>query len=495
MILILKTIITRLLALCFLASSARGACGDGVLEPDLEACDDGNRWDGDGCSADCLDLDAPTPPCALHTEPFVDSALEFAAFVSPERLLAVTSTRIAVVDAATLAPLAFRPRVFEGAITAGAWDEASGWGWLLVDGRDLWRMGPEGDAQAWWALPFNGTGLFVVDAQQALLLLHAPGRLWVVDAPRRLARALPAPQPIARAQVAPPAARPDVYALRCAAADGTSFAFAAVPVANATDPSTMLLATNWSTQPQTLAQAYDPQRPWHTPWGLADADVSASAVYVPMREPPLPDGAQRWQGVGDPRLRFAAAPAAAYDVLLPNPYDATADGDAPTRVLRHPRTGALWLVRGTRIAEVGLRGVWGFNATLQRCLPAQAGLDNLTLADIRFAVVGARLGEPPPEAFADLGFACAPAPGNATECVLLGTRYAPALFRALAARVRNASAFLMRPYAVAAREAPGAGSMTMWWVVGASALLLVLCMVVCAWIREANAHAYRRVRH
>ncbi|MET0412129.1 MAG: DUF4215 domain-containing protein [Polyangiaceae bacterium] len=36
---------------------ASGTCGDGQLTPD-EACDDGNRADGDGCSASCLAVDA-----------------------------------------------------------------------------------------------------------------------------------------------------------------------------------------------------------------------------------------------------------------------------------------------------------------------------------------------------------------------------------------------------------------------------------------------------
>ncbi|WP_437974477.1 DUF4215 domain-containing protein [Sorangium sp. So ce295] len=28
-------------------------CGDGVVEPPREQCDDGNTDDGDGCTSDC----------------------------------------------------------------------------------------------------------------------------------------------------------------------------------------------------------------------------------------------------------------------------------------------------------------------------------------------------------------------------------------------------------------------------------------------------------
>ena len=40
----------------------------GVAEAKIlvdEVCDDGNRLDGDGCSADCLDFDIYTEPCIL----------------------------------------------------------------------------------------------------------------------------------------------------------------------------------------------------------------------------------------------------------------------------------------------------------------------------------------------------------------------------------------------------------------------------------------------
>jgi cysteine-rich repeat protein len=36
-----------------LADGAAGACGDGVVDPALEACDDGNGTNGDGCDRDC----------------------------------------------------------------------------------------------------------------------------------------------------------------------------------------------------------------------------------------------------------------------------------------------------------------------------------------------------------------------------------------------------------------------------------------------------------
>jgi cysteine-rich repeat protein len=35
------------------AGSAGAVCGDGVVEPPREQCDDGNTADGDGCTSDC----------------------------------------------------------------------------------------------------------------------------------------------------------------------------------------------------------------------------------------------------------------------------------------------------------------------------------------------------------------------------------------------------------------------------------------------------------
>jgi fibro-slime domain-containing protein len=35
------------------STSCKSACGDGVLAPSLEQCDDGNTTDGDGCSHAC----------------------------------------------------------------------------------------------------------------------------------------------------------------------------------------------------------------------------------------------------------------------------------------------------------------------------------------------------------------------------------------------------------------------------------------------------------
>jgi cysteine-rich repeat protein len=40
------------------------ACGNGLLEPDSEQCDDGNQVDGDGCSANCTnELSCQTKAC------------------------------------------------------------------------------------------------------------------------------------------------------------------------------------------------------------------------------------------------------------------------------------------------------------------------------------------------------------------------------------------------------------------------------------------------
>jgi uncharacterized protein (TIGR03382 family) len=37
---------------CLVGLSKLPKCGDGILDPD-EQCDDGNDFDGDGCSSDC----------------------------------------------------------------------------------------------------------------------------------------------------------------------------------------------------------------------------------------------------------------------------------------------------------------------------------------------------------------------------------------------------------------------------------------------------------
>src|SRR5688572_21363410 len=42
---------------CASTSLVPGSCGDGALTAD-EACDDGNRTDGDGCAASCLLVEA-----------------------------------------------------------------------------------------------------------------------------------------------------------------------------------------------------------------------------------------------------------------------------------------------------------------------------------------------------------------------------------------------------------------------------------------------------
>jgi cysteine-rich repeat protein len=41
------------LLLSLFADVASASCGDGVFEPEMEDCDDGNQQDGDGCDSDC----------------------------------------------------------------------------------------------------------------------------------------------------------------------------------------------------------------------------------------------------------------------------------------------------------------------------------------------------------------------------------------------------------------------------------------------------------
>ena len=69
-----------------------------------EVCDDGNRLDGDGCSADCASLDAFTPPCALALN-VNEEALRFVGFLhtnNTSTLVIFTPTRRMYADAATL---------------------------------------------------------------------------------------------------------------------------------------------------------------------------------------------------------------------------------------------------------------------------------------------------------------------------------------------------------------------------------------------------------
>jgi cysteine-rich repeat protein len=57
-----------------------------------EACDDGNRADFDGCSADCMTLDLWAPACELAVVPSSSSSLEFEALLyDPFRKVMVVS--------------------------------------------------------------------------------------------------------------------------------------------------------------------------------------------------------------------------------------------------------------------------------------------------------------------------------------------------------------------------------------------------------------------
>ena len=72
-----------------------------------EACDDGNRLDGDGCAADCASFDMLSAPCPLAL-PFLTDAepIEHAAVLDDGSVLALTSARVLQLDAATLAIVA-----------------------------------------------------------------------------------------------------------------------------------------------------------------------------------------------------------------------------------------------------------------------------------------------------------------------------------------------------------------------------------------------------
>ena len=48
-----------------------GFCGDGVLDPALEECDDGNNENGDDCSADCV-IEQPAEDCVDGDEKTAD---------------------------------------------------------------------------------------------------------------------------------------------------------------------------------------------------------------------------------------------------------------------------------------------------------------------------------------------------------------------------------------------------------------------------------------
>lgn len=135
-----------------------------------EACDDGNRLDGDGCAADCLSLDALTPPCPLDGTPqlFADAneSLRYVTFINDTTLLAVTSARrVVLADGDTWAPLA-PAALLEVDVSTGLWDGttvwlyASGAGQVLrLDAATGWQalrvltlpVVVSGDNGVWWS--------------------------------------------------------------------------------------------------------------------------------------------------------------------------------------------------------------------------------------------------------------------------------------------------------------------------------------------------------
>ena len=71
-----------------------------------EVCDDGNRFDGDGCAADCASMDGMVGPCALAFALGAAETYEFLEFVDNATLLVVTNARIFAADPGTLTPTA-----------------------------------------------------------------------------------------------------------------------------------------------------------------------------------------------------------------------------------------------------------------------------------------------------------------------------------------------------------------------------------------------------
>ena len=78
-----------------------------------EMCDDGNRIDGDGCSADCMDFDAMVQPCAVHFDvPILDISIDpitGVSYVCTESYLAVATVTLNGMTLRNLASLPARP--------------------------------------------------------------------------------------------------------------------------------------------------------------------------------------------------------------------------------------------------------------------------------------------------------------------------------------------------------------------------------------------------
>jgi cysteine-rich repeat protein len=61
-----------LLIVAGILGEALANCGNGIRE-EKEACDDGNLVDGDGCSSDCLTVDANFDCLSKSDDPYLPS--------------------------------------------------------------------------------------------------------------------------------------------------------------------------------------------------------------------------------------------------------------------------------------------------------------------------------------------------------------------------------------------------------------------------------------
>jgi cysteine-rich repeat protein len=424
-----------------------------------EVCDDGNRLDGDGCSADCANLDAFTTPCALALD-ISGEPLRFVGFLNHSILVVVTPTRKIYTEAATLQMLN------EITLLDGIGNVVSGF--LLYDGArkrvGLWLYGVnrKSEGVVWdefetvvIALDASSVGIWAQNEDNGHLVL-VTGAGQVVDVNRSLVmRAWPTTTMLneegnAKLTSVVLSTFGDGMDLTCTFSNGTSRSFlysvksdAIVEIGTSSDLMTNLesgadtfwimlflytslysnmhIMSEMSIQPRFIIEGPNKE----TFKGLRvndNTDITASPSFIGVNaESPrdaFNDNQDRGHVIGDPMFAEGVRSMATmiscngtnapcildvplcYDPLLPNPYavngkdtmysalvnaakGASLWSDVPRRanlkrecapevvshMLKHPVTGAIWIVRGRQLFEIGRRGTQHRVANGQ-CLPS-----------------------------------------------------------------------------------------------------------------------------
>lgn len=148
-----------------------------------EECDDGNRRDGDGCSADCMDVDALVEPCKVNVPPDVravaiDQVTGHTYIATPSNVaeLNVTTTGITltpIIDIAVDSMMVFNNTFY------------------------LFHMGQlsiRSDAQVMTTLKVFGTnsGTWIIFRDIYYFLTHNADTLWIFNSQTRVTRDFPA---------------------------------------------------------------------------------------------------------------------------------------------------------------------------------------------------------------------------------------------------------------------------------------------------------------